>query len=160
MRSLITLTAWAIVGWSTGEAEPHPTVIHHTVYDGYFVSNEFEPNIPASFVVLQDQAAFDRIFGVAAVMFDRSHRLQAKAFRSNMVIAVVHRDRANITYRNVLVTRDGTILRVNYTTKEQRSPLTEYASPLILSVPRDTYSAVSFIENDKTVKSLPLITAN
>jgi len=35
------------------------------VYGGYFVSNKFEPQAPASFVVLQDQKAFDEVFGIA-----------------------------------------------------------------------------------------------
>ena len=41
-------------------------------HDGYFVSNKFEPQVPASFVVLQDQKAFDKVFGVALVMGDKS----------------------------------------------------------------------------------------
>jgi len=158
MRSLIALTALAIFGWSPVEARPG-IVVPFAVYSGYFVSNEFEPKVADSFIVIKNQAAFDRVFGVAAVMFDRSHRLPANAFRSNMVVAAIHRGHANVTYRDVHVTRDGTILRVSYATKEQPSPLTEYASPLILSVSRDNYSAVSFIENDKMVKSVPLVRA-
>ena len=155
MRSLIAVTTLAVLTWSPVEARSG-IVVPHVVYNGYFVSNEFEPKIADSFIVLKDQAAFDRVFGAAAVMFDRSYRLPANIFRSNMVIAAIHRGHADVTYRNVHVTRDGTVLRVSYNTKEQRAPLTEYASPLILSIPRDNYSAVSFIENDRTVKSVPM----
>jgi len=155
MRSLIAVTTLAVLTWSPVEARSG-IVVPHVVYNGYFVSNEFEPKIADSFIVLKDQAAFDRVFGAAAVMFDRSYRLPANIFRSNMVIAAIHRGHADVTYHNVHITRDGTILRVSYNTKEERSPLTEYACPLILSIPRDNYSAVSFIENDRTVKSVPM----
>jgi hypothetical protein len=159
MRSLISLAALAIFSSSSAEAGagfPVPSV----VYNGYFVSNEFKPKATASFILIKDQATFDRVFGIAAVMFDRSHRLQPNTFRSNMVIAVVHRGHANVTYRNVHVTRDGTVLCVTYNTKKQTSPLTEYASPLIVSVPRDNYSTVSFVENDRHVKSVPFVIAS
>ena len=159
IRSLVLLIALAIFDQATAEARAESVAVPHVAYDGYFVSNEFEPNAVDSFVVIRDQAAFDSVFGVAAVMFDRSHRLPANAFQSNMVVAAIHRGHSNITYRNVHVTRDGTVLRVSYTTKEQRSALTEYASPLILSVPRDNYSAASFVENGKMVKLVPLVPA-
>jgi hypothetical protein len=159
IRSLIALIALVIFSHATAEGRIASAVVPHVVYGGYFVSNEFEPKAVDSFIVIKDQAAFDRVFGVAAVMFDRSHRLPANAFRDYLVIAAIHRGHANVTYRNVHIRRDGTVLRVSYSTKKQLSPLTEYACPLILSVPRDNYSAVSFIENDKPVKSLPLVAA-
>ncbi len=155
MRSLIALTALAMFGWSPVEARPG-IVVPSVVYNGYFVSNEFEPKAADSFIVIKDRAAFDRVFGVAAVMFDRSHRLQANTFRNQMVIAAIHRGHANVSYRNVHVTRDGTVFCVSYRTKQQLSALTEYTSPLILSVPSYSYSAVLFIENDKPVKSVRL----
>lgn len=159
MRSRLAFAVLTIFSWSPIEARSG-IAVPSVVYNGYFVSNEFEPKIADSFIVIRDQASFDRVFGVAAVMFDRSHRLPANTFRSSMVVAAIHRGHANVSYRNVHVTRDGTALRVSYNTKEQPSRLTEFASPLILSVPRDNYSAVSFVENDKTVKSVPLVTAN
>jgi hypothetical protein len=157
---LVTLAALAGLSATTVQAGPRAAVVHYTVYDGYFVSNEFEPAAAASFLILPDQAAFDRVFGVAAVMFDRSHRLPANIFRSHFVIAAIHRGHANVRYRVVKVTHDETVLRVSYATKQQPTPMTEYASPLILSVPRDNYSDVAFIENGSPVKTVPLTTAS
>jgi hypothetical protein len=53
------------------------TAVAFQVHDGYFVSNQFEPDAATSFVVLKDQAAFDQVFGIARVMRDKSLRLAA-----------------------------------------------------------------------------------
>ena len=156
IRLLIALATLAAFDWASAQAAPRSAVIPYSVYDGYFVSNEFEPAAAASFLILPDQAAFDRVFGVAAVMFDRSHRLPANIFRNNIVVTAIHRGHANVRYRVVSVTRDGAVLRVSYNTSAQPTPATEYACPLILSVPRDNYSAVAFIENGKVVKTIPV----
>lgn len=143
-------------------AEPRRagSAIPYVVYNGYFVSNQFEPNAPSSFVLLQNQTEFDRVFGVASVMFDRSRRLEPDAFRNNIVITVIHRGHANIRYRVVSQTRDGSILHLTYNTSGHRTPSTEYACPLIVSTARDNYSAVAFIENGKLVKTVPVNAPN
>ena len=154
VRSLGTLAALTILGWSTAEGGSPAAVIPYIVYDGYFVSNKFEPDVATSFVVLQDQRAFDRVFGVASFMFDRARRLQANPFRSRIVAATIHRGHEDVRYRIIGVVRDGTVLQVRYTTTVRPTPLTEFACPLILSVPRDNYSTVAFIENGTLVKTV------
>lgn len=47
----------------------------YDVYGGYFVSNKFKPDSAESYVVIHDQEQFDKVFGVAFVMGDKSHRL-------------------------------------------------------------------------------------
>jgi len=66
--------------------------------DGYFVSNKFEPQVPASFVVLQDQKAFDEVFGVAMGMGDRPHHLSPRAFELLMVVAPIKRGKVFWSY--------------------------------------------------------------
>jgi len=91
---------------------------------------------------------------------DRSRRLEPDAFRNNIVITVIHRGHANIRYRVVSQTRDGSTLHLTYNTSGHRTPSTEYACPLIVSTARDNYSAVAFIENGKLVKTVPVNAAN
>ncbi len=43
-------------------------------YSGYFVSNKFEPDSSASFVVLDNRKQFGQVFGVAFVIGDKSSR--------------------------------------------------------------------------------------
>jgi hypothetical protein len=153
---LLALAALSAVRCLVAEPARTGASVPYTVYNGYFVSNKFEPNAADSFVVLRDQTAFDQVFGVASVMFDRSHRLEATAFRNDIVIEVIHRGHSNIRYRVVSLTHDGRMLRLGYQPSAQHAPLTEYACPLILSTARGNYSAVAFIENRKLVKTVPV----
>ena len=104
MRSLKTCLLLA------GSAFPgsFPNVPFDT-YSGYFVSNKFEPDASVSFVMIRDQAQFDRIFGSAFVMRDKSHRLLPGIFKSHTILAVIHRGNAMCEYGMEEATvKDGT----------------------------------------------------
>jgi hypothetical protein len=126
--------------------------IDFATHSGYFVSNQFEPNAPTSFVVVQDPSAFDRVFGVAMVMGDSSQRLPINAFVSRMVVAVIHRGKAMVNYRVENVTAEGKTLVVRYTTNSIRSDTAEYACPLVLSLAKGEYDDVQFVENGQKIK--------
>jgi hypothetical protein len=125
-------------------------------YSGYFVSNQFEPDAKQSFVVLTSQKEFDRVFGVAMVMRDRSHRLAPDAFSSQIVLSVIKRGNAFWDYRVKNITVDQGVIHVNYSATSRDTPNTTYACPLIVSVPKGEYRAVKFFENDKPVKTIEL----
>ena len=91
LTSLIVLVVMATASWAAEE-----TKLAFDTYSGYFVSNKFEPDAAASFVVINDQAGFDQVFGVAMVMQDKSHRLPDEPFKSNMVVAAIKRGKANV----------------------------------------------------------------
>ena len=63
------------------------TAVPFETYTGYFVSNKFEPDAASSFVIIQDQAHFDRVFGTAFVMPDKARRLPPNVFKSHLIIA-------------------------------------------------------------------------
>ena len=121
-------------------------------YSGYFVSNRFEPDAAESFAVIGDQAQFDKVFGVAMVMGDKSHRLPANAFQANMVLAVIKRGRAVWEFKVEGVTVNDGVVALRYSTISKKSDSAEFASPLIVSIPKVKFTAVQFIENDKLVK--------
>jgi hypothetical protein len=123
-------------------------------YSGYFVSNQFEPDAAASFVVITDQSKFDEVFGVAMVMRDKSHRLPKTAFKSNIVLAVIKRGHAFWEYRVEGVTADQGVVRLRYTGTSKATPDTTFACPLIVSVPKAEYKSVVFLEDGKEVKTL------
>ncbi len=123
-------------------------------HEGYFVSNQFEPDAPTSFVIALDQTAFDKVFGIARVMRDRSHRLASDAFEKKIVIAAIHRGKAMVTYKVESANRDGKTLLIRYTTKSEPSTSAEFSCPLILSVPKGGYDAVQFIENGKPIRTM------
>ena len=123
-------------------------------YSGYFVSNKFEPDAAASFVVLDGQEQFDQVFGAAFVMRDKSHRLPKDAFQANVVLAVVKRGKAvwELKLESVRVEDRGVVLR--YTAASQDNASASFACPLIVSIPRGEYTAVTFVENGKPVKAV------
>jgi hypothetical protein len=150
LLAVVALFGFGCAASSTTDSAAIPFDTH----TGYFVNNTFEPQAPASFVVLRDQAAFDRVFGSARVMNDKSHRLAPDAFASRMVVAAIQRGKAIVNYRVDRVEVDGGVLTVRYTTTTTPHDTAEFASPLILSVPKGDYTAVAFVENGKTVKKL------
>ena len=84
MKRTMLLAACCLVQQATAT---EPVKLTFDTYGGYFVSNKFEPDAAKSFVVINDQEQFDKVFGVAFVMGDKSRRLPKDAFKSLMVIA-------------------------------------------------------------------------
>jgi hypothetical protein len=142
----------------TAEPPPSPTVpdtkLAFDIYSGYFVSNKFEPNAAESFAVIGDQAQFDKIFGVAMVMGDKSHRLAANAFQSKIVLAAIKRDHAVWTFNVESVSENGGVVTLRYSTIMKKSDTAEFASPLIVSIPKGRYTAVQFVEDGNLVKRI------
>ncbi len=133
---------------------PPATAVAHQSHGGYFVSNQFEPEAPTSFVVLKDQAAFDQVFGVAMVMRDKSLRLPPNAFAEKWVVAAIHRGKAFVHYQVESVLLEGKALSLRYTTHFDAEGSAEFACPLIVSVPKGDYATVQFIENGKEIKKV------
>jgi hypothetical protein len=151
----IALLAATIVTNGIGRAAETKAVAFDT-HDGYFVSNKFEPEAAASFVVIQDRKAFDKVFGSAFVMNDTRHRLPKDAFDKNMVLAAIKRGKALWTFKVRAVTAEDSVLTLRYTATSEARPNTEFACPLIVSVPRGDWSAVQFVEDEKSVKKIDL----
>jgi hypothetical protein len=123
-------------------------------FSGYFVSNKFEPNAAESFVAIRDQSQFDKVFGVAMVMQDKSHRLPANAFESNMVLAVVKRGKATWQFRcEGVVLKDG-LLTLRYLATSKKNDSAEFASPLIVLIRKAECVAIDFVENGNVVKRI------
>ncbi len=131
-----------------------PVKIAFDTYSGYFVSNKFEPAAAESFVVIDDQEQFDKVFGVAFVMRDKSHRLAKDAFASQMVVAAVKRGPAFWEYKVEGVTETKGVVELRYTTTSKKSDSATFACPLIVSIPKGKYTAVQFVENKKPVKTV------
>ncbi len=138
---------------------PAPAVVKETplafdVYSGYFVSNKFEPNAAESFAVIGDQAQFDKIFGVAMVMGDKSHRLPAGAFQSRMILAAIKRDHVVWAFNVDSASENAGVVTLRYSTIMRKSDTAEFASPLIVSIPKGKYAAVLFVEGGNLVKRI------
>jgi len=148
----ITIAAVLVSVPATWAAEG--TKLPFDTYSGYFVSNKFEPDAAASFVVIDDQVKFDQVFGVAFVMRDKSHRLPKDAFKSNIVLAAIKRGHAFCEYKVDAVTLEQGVVQLRYAVTSKATPDTTFACPLIVSVPKDEYKAVVFVEGGKNVKTV------
>ena len=147
--SVLVLVVLSAATWAAEQ-----TKLPFDTYSGYFVSNKFEPDASASFVLIDDQARFDQVFGVAFVMRDKSHRLPKDAFKSNMVLAAIKRGNALWEYKVEGVTVEQGVVQLRYAVTSRATPDTTFACPLIVSVPKGDYTAVVFIENGKQVKTV------
>ena len=130
--------------------------VEFDTHDGYFVSNQFEAKAATSFVVIKDQAAFDKVFGVGMVMGDKHHRLPAGTFDKKIVVSAIHRGKAMVTYQVDSVATEGNVLVVSYTTVVTPEKSAEYSCPLIVSVAKGNYQAARFMENGKQVKRVEM----
>jgi hypothetical protein len=143
----------SVIGWLGSSAvAAEGTKLAFDIYAGYFVSNRFEPDAAQSFVVIHDQQQFDQVFGVAMAMGDKSHRLSKKAFKSKLVLAAIKRGNAVWQFKMDCVTVDQGVVTLRYTTTSKPSDSATFACPLIVSIPKGEYTAVRFVENQKTVK--------
>jgi hypothetical protein len=123
---------------------------------GYFVLNTFEPEAAQSFAVIHSQEQFDKLFGVAMVMGDRSHRLAKRAFKSKLVLAAIERGHAVWEFKVESVTVDGGVVTLRYAATARKNDSAVFACPLIVSIPKGDYTAVRFVKNKKLVKEIPV----
>jgi hypothetical protein len=144
-----------------GEApEPQAKPVAFDVHDGYFVSNQFEADAPLSFAVIRDQEAFDRVFGAAVVMRDKSHRLPDSAFDKKWVVTAIRRGKAMVKYKVESLAIEDRSLVLRYSAKSTPSASASFSCPLIVALERCDFSEVRFVENGKTVKVLDVSPAN
>jgi acylphosphatase len=157
MKRIALAVLLLAVGVRGGPASAAETVkLRFDAYSGYFVSNQFEPDAAESFLVLDNQEQFDKVFGVAAVMQDKSHRLAKDAFKSGVVLAAIKRGQAVWEFKVEGVAAENGVVSLRYTSTAQKSDTATFASPLIVSIPKGSYTAVRFVENQKPVKTVEI----
>ncbi|MCX7007431.1 MAG: hypothetical protein NTY53_09325 [Kiritimatiellaeota bacterium] len=97
--------------------------------------------------MVKDQQQFDKYFGHAAVMWQKK-KMPPPDFTKQAVAVVVHQGKFYTEYKVQSVTNENSVMVIRYTTKVNQTPATTYACPMILTLPREGLSAVSFIEKD------------
>jgi hypothetical protein len=123
------------------------------VHSGHFQKNDAGLKGDASYLVFTDRESFDKVFGVGATM-RKQNFVPKDAFDKKMVVAVIKRGNAVTEYKVEKVTADEGTLYVQYTAKTGAAGTASYASPLIVSVDKDKYTAVVFLENGKKVEKV------
>jgi hypothetical protein len=133
----------------TAADEPKGAKVDFVVHSGHFEKNNAGLKDNPSFLALTSAEAFDKVFGVAFVMGKKPNVVPKGAFEKSLVVATVARGNYIRTYDVEQVTlADGT-LSVKYKSTDQDGGTASFASPLIVSVPKDKVKKVQFIENGK-----------
>jgi hypothetical protein len=123
------------------------------VHHGHFEKNNAGLKGDSSYLVFTDREAFDKIFGAAAIM-RKQNFVPKDAFDKKMVVAVIKRGKAVTEYKVEKVTADDGTLYVQYTAKMGTPGSATFASPLIVSMDKDKYKSVVFIENGKKAEKV------
>ena len=124
-------------------------------FSDLFVKNDAGVTNAATYMVVKEQPEFDRIFGHAAVMWQK-HKSPPPDFSKQVVVLAVHQGNCYTTYKVQTLESTNNIMAIHYTTKVKSTPNTIYACPLILTLPRAGLIAVTFIENGKSVATVKL----
>lgn len=156
MRRVTAVLVLAVMCAGAAAMAADAAKVPFDTYSGYFVSNKFEPDAAESFLVVADQSRFERVFGVAMVMNDRSHRLAKDAFQSKIVVAAVKRGKAVWEYKVEDVSVANGVVQLRYTTTAKQSDSASFACPLIVSIPKGIGTSVQFVENGKAVKTVAI----
>ena len=85
---------------------------------------------------------------------DKSNRLKEKWFDSKIVISTIKRGFFICEYEVSSITNNNGEILLRYNTKEKKSSTAEFSCPLIISIPKNNYKSVKFIENGKLIKKL------
>jgi hypothetical protein len=149
-RILTGCMALALTALAAGADEARGRKVEYDVHNGHFVSNKFEVK-DAAYVAITDKAGFDAIFGAARTMGKPPNFVPRDAFEKKMVVAVIKKGNAPVDYKVETVTADGDTLYVQYKAETKGATTATYASPLIVSVEKNKYKEVVFIENGKKV---------
>lgn len=131
----------------------------YTVFSHYFEKNNSGLSGDSSYLVFENRAQFDRIFGAAATMGGNQHFLPDDVFQDKLVIAVIRRGTFTLAYKVDRIAAAHQVLTVEFSTEETASPTAHFSSPLLLSVPREEYHRILFIENGRAVQSILLARA-
>ena len=120
-----------------------------------FVKNDAGLDKEAHFLVIKDQKQFDKFFGHASVMWQKK-KTPPPDFTKQLLVAAIHQGNFYTEYKVQSVTNEHSVMVIRYTTKTRPTPSTSYACPMILALPREGFTAVNFIENEKSLATLKL----
>jgi hypothetical protein len=145
----IALVSLAGVGRAADEAKGEK--VEFAVHTGHFQKNDAGLKGDQSFLLLTTPEGFDKVFGAGFVMGKKPNVVPKDAFDKHVVAATIKRGNAITTYdvEKVTLDKDGT-LYVQYKATAGPPGTATFASPLIVSAPKDKVKKVEFIENGKS----------
>ncbi len=155
--ALFAVSALALVSATHAADEAKGEKLTYTVATGYFEKNNSGMKGDASYVNILTTKHFDSVFQAVPPLMGgkRPVLLPAEHFDKSFAAVVIKRGPAITTYtvEKVTLDADGNVY-VQYKAESGPAGTAMFASPLIVSVPKDKAKKVVFIENGKTVSTL------
>jgi hypothetical protein len=154
-RLAIFTVSLALLTFSARADEAKGEKTGYTVADGYFEKNNSGLKGDTSFLTFTDKAGFDKVFAARPPLMGgkKPMLLPKDVFDKHVVAAVITRGNSITTYKVEKVTLDSGTLYVQYKATPGPASSAKFASPLIISVPKEKVKKVVFIDNGKTVGS-------
>ncbi len=126
--------------------------VEYTQYPrGYFEKNTSGLKGESSYLVITDKAKFDEIFSVGFTMGPKPVLLPSDKdeLAKLLVIAAIKRGNSLTTYEIKGVTVADGVVTVDYKATAGPAGSATFASPMILSIPKDKVKKIIFNENGK-----------
>ena len=125
--------------------------VDSTTYDAYFEKNNSGLKGDASYLAFAGQDGFGKVFAARPPLMGgkKPVLLPPGAFDKQLVAAVIKRGNSITTYKVEKVTKEGDTLYVQYKADSGPAGTATFASPLIVSAPKEGVKKVAFIENGK-----------
>ena len=156
--NVVTMTVLLlVVGFAAQTANAagfmdNPTPLDYERYESYFEKNNSGLTGDTSYLLFNEQTKFDKIFGVAGSMSNKSF-LPEDVFENRFIFSVIKRGNFTVSYQVTNVVRDFDKLRIYYDTTTKPMKSATFRSPLILAIDKENfdYSRMIVTENGKEV---------
>ena len=154
-RLLVLVAPLLLVAFSARAAdEPKGEKVAYTVHTGHFEKNTSPLKGEVSFAAFTDKESFDKVFGTVPPLMKgkKNNPVAPTAFDKSLAAVVITRGKSITTYavEKVTLDKDGA-LYVQYKATAGPPGSANFASPLIVTVPKDGVKKVVFLSGGKTV---------
>jgi len=148
-RALLVLASLAASVAARADVKPEE-VPAESIRSGHFEKNDSGLKGDASFLILRDLESFEKVFGTVPPSGGRKANPVTKAdFEKGAVVAVITRAAATTAYGELKSDREGGTFTLHYKSVTGPAGTANFASPLIVVVPKEKLKRAVFIANGK-----------
>jgi len=131
-------------------AKPPEQKLAAVTHTGHFERNDSGLKGETSLLVFTDTEEMGKVLGTIPPLRGKmANPVPADAFEKNLVVVVIKRKDALAEYSDVTTILEGTTLKVSFTAKFGIAGTANFATPLVMSVPKEGIKSVVFVGNGK-----------
>lgn len=149
------MTAVLVLAIAAATAAADEAKIEAKVYGPYFEKNTSGLKGDSSYLLVSEQKTFDAYFGAGFTMKQKPVLIPKDTFDKHLVVAVIKRGKSITTYEiDKAELKDGTLTLSYKTTEKGGGGDAKFASPLVVTVPKEGVKSVVFMENGKKAETV------